>query len=50
MDCLATKTKFHYEEFEFSLIDDIYDNSIIYLFKIYYLGKELLEKKIINIK
>ena len=50
MDCLATKTKFHYEEFEFSLIDDIYENSIIYLFKIYYLGKELLEKKIINIK
>ena len=40
----AIETRYHNEEFEFSLIDDILENSIMFLFKIYYLGKELFEK------
>ena len=41
---IAKSTKYHTEEFDFSLIDDIYKNRIIYLYKIYYLGKELIKK------
>ena len=31
-------------EFDFSSMEDIYDNPLIYLYKIYYLGDELIEK------
>ena len=44
INSLAIETRYHNEEFEFSLIDDILENSIMFLFKIYYLGKELFEK------
>ena len=44
INSFAIETKYHNEEFEFSLIDDICENNIMFLFKIYYLGKELFEK------
>ena len=36
--------KYNKKEIEFSDIEDIYKNNIIYLFRIYYLGKELIIK------
>ena len=39
---LTRKIKYNKKEIEFSSIEDIYQNSIVYLFKIYYLGEELL--------
>ena len=41
---LSTKMKFQAEEFELSSLEDICDNRIDYLYKIYYLGIEFWRK------
>ena len=41
---LQEKVKYHKDEIEFSLIEDISQNNITYLFKLYYLGNKLLKK------
>jgi len=38
------KRKYHSEEFDFSSIDDLEQNNLIFLFKIYFLGNDLIEK------
>ena len=41
---LKDEIKYHKIEFELSSMEDIYSNSLIYLYKIYYFGEELLTK------
>ena len=45
-DLINAKERLQYnkKEIELSEIEDIYKNNIIYLFKIYYLGQDLIEK------
>jgi hypothetical protein len=38
------KRKYHSEEFDFSSIDDLEQNNLIFLFKIYFLGNDIIEK------
>ena len=42
---IKEKRKFNNNEFDFSSMEDIYKNPLIYLYKIYYLGDKLLSKK-----
>ena len=41
---IKAKEKYHKQEFTLSDMEDIYANPLIYLYKIYYLGDELLPK------
>lgn len=42
---IKSEEKYNKNEFELSLMEDIYTNPLIYLYKIYYLGDELFAKK-----
>jgi len=41
---IKTEEKYHKQEFKLSDMEDIYENPLIYLYKIYYLGDELIPK------
>ena len=42
---IKTKVMYHKQEFKLSDMEDIYENPLIYLYKIYYLGDELIPKE-----
>ena len=41
---IKTEEKYHKQEFKLSDMEYIYENPLIYLYKIYYLGDELIPK------
>ena len=41
---IKTEEKYHQQEFKLSDMEYIYENPLIYLYKIYYLGDELIPK------